>query len=67
MIKLFLKLRGTPVVIVTDEFQGWEGIKETFYFFMPAQPEIPRVPVGRPPGQIRRFIYLIIWSKGLRK
>ena len=32
MIKLFLKLRGTPVVIVTDEFQGWEGIKETFYF-----------------------------------
>ena len=33
MIKLFLKLRGTPVVIITDEFQGWEEI-EMVYFFL---------------------------------
>jgi len=40
MIKLFLKLRGTPVVIVTDEFQGWEGIKETFFAFFSSQPSM---------------------------
>ena len=58
---IFLELRGTPVVIKTVEFQAGRtlgGFICTMQF-IPTQPEIPRVPVGRPLVRSVGFIYLI--------
>ena len=56
LVKLFLKLRGTPVVFIQLSFNAGDGL----LLISPAQSEIPRVPVSRTVVRSVGLIYLIL-------
>ena len=46
--EVFLEPRGTPVVIIQLSFKAGITMRGLIFHSQQAEPEIPRVPVGRP-------------------